>query len=171
MRSGTDSTRRMIASTVVRSLNTGMTTERSGLDGTARPVRSDCMESRNVPHLLIVAPNWLGDAVMALPAIADIARALPESIITVSARPAIAPLFTMVPAVTHVVGRYERTYDAVLLLPNSLQAAVTAWRTGIPERWGYRTDCRGSLLTRGVAVPAAEHLHQAAYYQYLATAL
>ena len=30
-------------------------------------------------HLLILAPNWLGDAVMALPAIADVRRAAPET--------------------------------------------------------------------------------------------
>ena len=85
IRSGTASTRRMIVSTVVRSLNTGMTTDRSGSAGTARPECSECMESRNVPHLLIVAPNWLGDAVMALPAIADVARALDQTTIAVAA--------------------------------------------------------------------------------------
>jgi heptosyltransferase-2 len=129
------------------------------------------MEFANLPHLLIVAPNWLGDAVMALPAIADVARALGRSRIVVSARPPIAPLFSMVPFVHEVTGAYRRGYDAVLLLPNSFRAALTAWRTGIPERWGFRTDCRGPLLTRGVPSPAAEHLHQAAYYQHLASAL
>src|ERR1700687_2006457 len=65
-------TRRLLASTVVRSLNTGMTTDRSGSAGTAPSERSGCMETQNVPHLLIFAPNWLGDAVMSLPAIADL---------------------------------------------------------------------------------------------------
>ena len=108
---------------------------------------------------------------MALPAIADVARALRESRIVVSARPSIAPLFSMVTSVHEVTGAYTRGHDAVLLLPNSLQAALTAWRTGIPGRWGYRTDCRGPLLTRAVPVPPAEHLHQAAYYQHLVKAL
>jgi heptosyltransferase-2 len=129
------------------------------------------METRNVPHLLIVSPNWLGDAVMALPAIADVSRALGQTRIVVSARPSIAPLFSMVPSVHEVTGAYGRGHDAALLLPNSFQAALTAWRAGIPERWGYRTDCRGPLLTRAVPSPPAEHLHQAAYYQHLARAL
>ena len=42
-----------------------------------------------------------------------------------------------------------RPFDAALLLPNSFHSALTGWRAGIPERWGYRTDFRGPLLTRG----------------------
>jgi len=42
-------------------------------------------------RLVILSPNWLGDAVMALPAIADVRRAAPDASITVAARPAIAP--------------------------------------------------------------------------------
>src|SRR5215510_11374537 len=77
-RTGTASTRRMISSTVVRSLYTGMTTDSSGLAvrGGRRAVDIDV---ETVPHpaamspvrLLVFAPNWLGDAVMALPALAD----------------------------------------------------------------------------------------------------
>jgi len=131
-------------------------------------------------RLLVFAPNWLGDAVMALPAIADVRRGRPDLTIDVAARPAVAPLFGLVPGVGDVtvlpaggllagaVPRelQDRSYDAALILPNSFQAALTAWRAGIPERWGYRTDCRGPLLTRGVARPG--RVHQAAYYQRLA---
>jgi heptosyltransferase-2 len=131
------------------------------------------MEFRNVPQLLIVAPNWLGDAVMALPAIADVARAMPETRMTVAARPSVAPLFTMVPSVHDVVtsvGRRDTPFDAALLLPNSFQSALTVWRAGVRERWGYRTDYRGPLLTRAV-LPPPDHVHQAAYYQHLVRAL
>ena len=55
-------------------------------------------------HLVILAPNWLGDAVMALPAIADLRRAMPHAAITVAARPAIAPLFSLVPDVSDHTG-------------------------------------------------------------------
>jgi heptosyltransferase-2 len=136
------------------------------------------MEFQNVPHLLILAPNWLGDAVMALPAIADVARALPATRIAVAARPSVAPLFTMVPDVHDVVTLDSRkiprqpaaTYEAALLLPNSFQAALAVWRAGIPERWGHRTDWRGALLTRAV-LPPGDHVHQAAYYQHLTSGL
>jgi heptosyltransferase-2 len=140
------------------------------------------METKTVPHLLIFAPNWLGDAVMALPAIADLRRALPDARIDVAARPSIAPLFAMASGIDEVVtldSRRDpeavsvirsRDHSAALLLTNSFQTALTVWRAGVPERWGYRTDWRGPLLTRAI-LPAAGSLHQAAYYQHLVARL
>src|SRR5438445_52745 len=52
-------------------------------------------------RLVILAPNWLGDAVMALPAIADVRRGEPGATITVAARPAVAPLFALVPGAAY----------------------------------------------------------------------
>ena len=56
-----------------------------------------------VPRLAVIAPNWLGDAVMALPAIADIRRASPDAWLAVVARPNIAPVFQMVPGINQVI--------------------------------------------------------------------
>jgi heptosyltransferase-2 len=128
-------------------------------------------------RLVILAPNWLGDAVMALPAIADVRRAAPAASITVAARASVAPLFALVPEVddTLVLGANapealaEKKFDAALLFPNSTRAAIVVRRAGIPERWGYRTGWRGALLTR--AVPPARGLHQVEYYQRLVRAL
>ena len=128
-------------------------------------------------RLVILAPNWLGDAVMALPAIADVRRAAPVASITVAARAPIAPLFAMARDVdeTLTLGDDEAEtlaaprFDTVLLLPNSTRAAIVARRAGIAERWGYRTGWRGSLLTR--AIPAPRGVHQIEYYQHLAGAL
>ena len=114
---------------------------------------------------------------MALPAVADVQRSLPDTVLAVAARPAVAPLFQLVPGVSEVVTLArrgvldagielrDRGFDAALLLPNSFHAALMATRAGIAERWGYRTDWRGRLLTR--AVPAPSGLHQAEYYQQL----
>jgi heptosyltransferase-2 len=149
------------------------------------------MESENLAHaprtskpLVVFAPNWLGDAVMALPAIDDVRRQMPDRRVAVAARPAIAPLFALVPGIGDVVvvprrgpGRgagVQRLRDAsfgvALLLPNSLQSALTAWRAGIAERWGYRAHGRALLLTRPVSRPATPG-HQARYYQGLTEAL
>ena len=54
-------------------------------------------------HLVILAPNWLGDAVMALPAIADVRRASASASITVAARAPVAPLFALVPEVDETI--------------------------------------------------------------------
>jgi heptosyltransferase-2 len=126
-------------------------------------------------RLLVFAPNWLGDAVMALPALADVRQALPSATIDVAARPPIVPLFTLVPAVNNVLtlekghGSIELLrnghYELALLLPNSFNAARLAWSAGIPERWGYRSDFRSPLLTKAVGAP--NRVHQAEYYRHL----
>lgn len=139
-------------------------------------------------RLVILSPNWLGDAVMALPAIADLRRAAPDAQIAVAARPAIAPLFRLVPdvndtivlskpAAIHDVGRWRALgaelaggeFDTALLFPNSMHAALLVSRAAIPERWGYRTGWRGSLLTR--AIQRTSGLHQVESYQQLVHAL
>ena len=139
-------------------------------------------------RLVILSPNWLGDAVMALPAIADLRRAAPDAAITVAARAAIAPLFQLVPEINetivlpkapamHDVGGWARLgaelahrgFEAAVLFPNSLHTALIVSRAGVPERWGYRTGWRGSLLTRAIDRPPG--LHQVASYQHLVHAL
>jgi lipopolysaccharide heptosyltransferase II len=127
-------------------------------------------------RLLVFAPNWLGDAVMALPALSDLRVHLPEASIDVAARPPVAPLFTMVPTVNAVVtldrhlDRLRRgQYEAALLLTNSFNTARVAWRAAIPERWGYRRDFRTLLLTKSVTPPT--RVHQTEYYRHLVRAL
>jgi heptosyltransferase-2 len=129
-----------------------------------------------VKRILVVAPNWLGDAVMALPAIADFRRALPDASIAVAARPAVAPLFSLVRDVDEVLLMPRRApypfsgVDTAILLPNSFHAALVTACSGVPRRWGYRTDCRGMLLTRAVD-PPRRGTHQVDAYQQLARRL
>jgi heptosyltransferase-2 len=116
---------------------------------------------------------------MALPAIADVRRAMPDAVIDIAARPSIAPLVPLVPGVHGEVvlegpaasleALRAGRYDTALLLPNSFKSAWMARRAGIGERWGYRHDVRSPLLTR--AVPAPSRVHQAEYYQQLTRAL
>jgi len=143
------------------------------------------MTSDPFSRLVVVAPNWLGDAIMALPAIADVRRQAASTHIVVAARASVADVFTIAPAVNEVLtlqwdGRWkhrealatdvraldEAGADITLLLPNSFAAAWMVRRARIAERWGYRTDLRAALLSRAVRVPRGS-LHQAAYYQHL----
>jgi len=137
---------------------------------------------------VVLAPNWLGDIVMALPAIASLRALWPTAHLSVAARASVAPLLSLVDGVDAVVmleGRGGRLgalsggadrdtlangrFDIAVLLPNSFHAALLARRAGIPERWGYRTDLRGPLLTR--AIPRRPSVHHGEYYLALATAL
>jgi heptosyltransferase-2 len=140
-------------------------------------------------RILVLAPNWLGDAVMALPAMADVRRQYPSARIIAAARASVAPLLSMAPAIDEVLtlgwrGRAldratrandvaamrAASPDAAILLPNSFAAAWLVHQARVPERWGYARDVRRLLLTR--AVPRAPRgLHQGAYYQHLVRAL
>lgn len=140
-------------------------------------------------RVVIVAPNWLGDAVMALPAVADLRAHFAGATFAVAARPQVAPLFDMVQGVDSVITLPGRggvavltswradvaaltagSFDTAVLLPNSFVSAFIAARAAIGDRWGFATDWRGRYLTR--AVPKARGLlHQSAYYQALVSAL
>jgi heptosyltransferase-2 len=146
--------------------------------------------SAAISSILVRAPNWLGDVIMALPAIGAIRVSFPTVPLTVAARAGLAPLFAHVPAVDDVValagrggaselGAWQRNvaalgaahHDAAILFPNSLIAALQVHRAGIPERWGYATDARRLLLTRAVPKPKAIRIHQVDYYLELVRAL
>jgi heptosyltransferase-2 len=149
---------------------------------TINPMQRRMPDARVV---LVLAPNWLGDAVMALPAIADVRRAVPSGRLVIAARRSVADVFRMVPFVNDVLtlqwdGRWWRRQafdtdvnalrevgaDAALVLPNSFASAWLVRQAGVPERWGYRSDLRGRLLSRAVRVPRRS-VHQGAYYQHL----
>ena len=140
-------------------------------------------------RIVVLAPNWIGDAVMALPAIASVRHWQPSAHLAVAARKSVAPLFSMIDGVDAVVTLGGRggwsdvwrmwrdagalaagSYDAALLLPNSLHVAILARRAGIPQRWGYRADLRSRLLTRAVPRPQG-FVHHAEYYLQLVRGL
>lgn len=118
---------------------------------------------------------------MALPALAAVRRAFEGRTIVLAATAGIAPLFEertparpdeilTVDGAREAVQLRDARADAILLLRNSFGSAWTARRSGIPERWGYRADWRGALLTRGVRRPRRA-VHQVEYYLELARGL
>jgi heptosyltransferase II len=110
-------------------------------------------------EILILAPNWLGDAIMALPAIRDVRRHFSGQRLSVAARPSIAPVLRAVPGVDRIIvlerGKEPSQLrgDVGILLPNSFRSAWILKKAGIKERWGYRSDFRRPLLTRSVPKP------------------
>src|SRR5205809_5481473 len=116
---------------------------------------------------------------MALPAIADIRRGMPGAALDVVARPSVAPLFGLTPGPGAVIEAADRrhladslkrqAYDVAILFPNSFASALAAERAGIRERWGYRGQWRGPVLTR--AVPPPRSLHWPEVLQHLRRAL
>ncbi len=109
--------------------------------------------------IVILAPNWLGDAMFALPAIRDVRRHFAGRPLTIAARPSIAPVFRAVPGVDHIKvlepGKEATQIEADIgiLFPNSFRSAWILKRAGVRERWGYGSDFRRLLLTRAVRRP------------------
>lgn len=133
-------------------------------------------EPRNI---VVRAPNWLGDAVMALPTFAALRERYPGARIAAAARAHLADVFAACPAIDEVIlvprgalalarhawGLRARRFDLGVLLTNSFATAAWLRLAGARERVGYARDGRGFLLTRAVA-PTPEILaaHQAEYY-------
>lgn len=122
---------------------------------------------------LIVAPNWIGDAVMAQPLLALLRAQRPDGVIDALCPPHIAPVFSAMAEVDSIVtaanvhgrldlpgrwrlaGRLRRAgYDRAIVLPNSAKSALVPRLAGIPQRIGYRGEARGLLLNRMPAEPA-----------------
>lgn len=139
--------------------------------------------------LLVRAPNWIGDAVMATPTLAALHAGLPGARITVLAQSAVAEVLVGHPAVDDLMvdahrgahggvsGRCRlaseirgRGFDAALLLPNSFGSALVAALARVPVRVGYRTDGRGPLLTIALGRPPKPLPHMTVYYLGLLTA-
>ncbi len=132
---------------------------------------------RNQTKILVRATNWVGDAVMSLPAIRAVRDALPAAHLTVLARPAVADLYARESAIDSVTiysgGRRQtadalrrESFDCALLLPNSFDAALLAWMARIPRRIGYNRDARRWLLTEAIPPPESGEIprHQRFYY-------
>lgn len=119
-------------------------------------------------RLVMVAPNWLGDAVMSLSAV-DRVAAVGGWDLTVVASPYTARVYWGVEGVHEIQAdarggrlarirartRALRAYGAhaVVVLPPSFSSAIPAWLSRVRERVGFAADARRALLTRAVAPP------------------
>jgi heptosyltransferase II len=127
--------------------------------------------------ILIRATNWVGDAIMALPALRAVRTRFPEAEITILARPYVAFIYKnqrvcdkvmLVDYKRDMVGEIrEQKFDKALLLQNAFEAGWFAWRAGIPERIGYARDGRSLLLTKAVPVPKPGEIPAHEQYYYL----
>jgi len=149
------------------------------------------IEPGRIRKILVREVNWVGDAVLTLPALDALDRRFPEAEIVVVGRPWVAGLFGGQGSVDRVLayesagahgglsGRWALArrlrldgFDLALLFPNSFDAAVVPWLAGIPRRVGYPTDARRLLLTHPVRAAArAGGRHQVFRYLDLVRAL
>lgn len=115
-------------------------------------------------RILIVAPSWVGDMVMAQSLFIRLKQLYPDSIIDVLAPAWVLPLVQHMPQIRSGLAnpfghgqlrlaerfRFARSlkhhYDWAIVLPNSLKSALIPWLAGIPKRTGFIGELRYGLL-------------------------
>ena len=139
-------------------------------------------------RLGVFLPNWIGDVVMATPALRALRNHFgPEAHLVGVMRPYVAEVLAGDRWLDEVVVYAKRSgsngltgreaigrlraakLDQILLLTNSFRTAWMAWRSGVPRRVGIRGEGRGWLLTQRIAQPihAATGLRWASIATYL----
>ena len=123
--------------------------------------------------ILIIAPNWIGDAVMTQPLLAALKKQYPESNIDVLASTWVAPIYRACSEVNQVIeAKFEhkqlqlglrkqlakelaaKKYQACFVLPNSFKSAIIPWLANIPFRVGYRGELRFGLINLSLDNPS-----------------
>lgn len=131
------------------------------------PVSHESVTSKSfagAPRLLVVSLSWLGDCVMAMPAIAAFRKQLPHAHITVLAKPSVGPVWSLFSGIDSVIplqkglgGMLETvslvkagSFDFAYILPNSFRSAWIPWLAGVPGRRGVPGQIRQWMLTESV---------------------
>lgn len=140
-------------------------------------------------RILIRGTNWIGDAIMTIPAMDSIRATYPQAHIAVLAKPWVADIYRLFCAVDEVIvyeNKYDnitgvfrlaqllkkKKFDAAILLQNAIEAAIMTLIAGIPVRAGYNSDGRGILLTHSVKRnKEILKMHQTDYYLEMVKAL
>ncbi|HEV3240816.1 MAG TPA: lipopolysaccharide heptosyltransferase II [Casimicrobiaceae bacterium] len=125
-------------------------------------------------RILIVAPSWVGDAILSEPLFAMLREPLEEPIVDVLVPPWCAPVYERVRGVGKIIESpfrhgelgfkarralareiRARGYTRAFVLPNSFKSALIPWLAGIPRRIGYAGEGRRVLLTEARSVDRA----------------
>ena len=124
-------------------------------------------------RILIIAPNWIGDAVTTQPLLATLKAQYPESTIDVLASHWVAPIYRACSEVHEIIeAQFEhkqlqwklrkqlakeiesKKYQASFVLPNSFKSALIPWLANIPFRIGYRGELRFGLINLALDNPS-----------------
>ena len=140
------------------------------------------MLDKSCKNLLVRGVNWIGDAVMTLPALRALRKALPEAKISLLVKPWVSTIFERDPNVDEIISYNDvhrsifgkmklsrmlnkKGFSCAILFQNAFDAAFITFLAGIKERAGYNRDGRGFLLTEAVKVPQKEtNIHHIYYY-------
>ncbi len=131
----------------------------------------------DAPRTLVIAPNWVGDLVMAEPVLRALAASGRE--LTLFVKAPLAPLARLLPGVAATIARGADAtaavaamaaggFDEAVVLPNSFRSAWLPARAGIARRFGYRGDLRAPLLAPALPRPRGRRPQVEDYRELLA---
>jgi heptosyltransferase-2 len=136
-------------------------------------------QPEDIKRIVARTPNWVGDAVMSIPALRELRSLFPHAQITLAAPGGTADVFMGADFADDVLetkrGTWasianarewrQRRFDLAVLFQNAFAAAATAFLARVPLRIGYDTERRGALLTTAVPLPGwASKRHESFYY-------
>ncbi|HEY6186395.1 MAG TPA: lipopolysaccharide heptosyltransferase II [Pyrinomonadaceae bacterium] len=145
-------------------------------------MRERSIQREAIRRVVVRGTNWVGDAVLTIPALRELRRLLPDAHITLATRSWAKGLFADADFLDDLLiydrGRRDfgavlrqtrewrrRRFDAAVLFQNAFEAALIARAARVPIRMGYATYGRRSLLTHPLPVPAWRgERHEVFYY-------
>ncbi len=118
------------------------------------------LETQEPKRILVRGVNWLGDAVMTIPALLRLRERFPDAHIALLTSGKLAELWRHCPAINETIVSStnesvfatshilrEKKFDMALVLPNSPRSAIECWLARIPRRIGYARPWRSVFLT------------------------
>jgi lipopolysaccharide heptosyltransferase II len=136
----------------------------------------------SVKQIIVRGTNWVGDAVMTIPALRALRAAFPDAEITLATRSWSEGIFADADFIDKLliydrdrgaladfaaqVRKWKKSrFDMAILFQNAFEAAAIAFAARVPERIGYATDGRGMLLTQPLSIPHwRKERHEVYYY-------
>ena len=132
--------------------------------------------------ILIRGTNWIGDAVMTIPAIRKLRSIFPDAEMTLLTRGWAEGIFrasglfdqilTTDSAFDQVRQLRRERFELAVVFPNSFQSALVTKLSGVRRRFGYASDKRSMLLTDAIEIPEwKDSRHEVHYYLNLVDAI
>jgi heptosyltransferase-2 len=152
-------------------------------------MRKSGIKAENLKRVVVRGTNWVGDAVMTVPALRALRHLLPEAHLTLVTRASAKGVFegadflddlllddsgpgSLRHGLVQAREWRKQDFDLAILLPNSFEAALIAMLGRVRYRLGYATQGRSLLLTHPVALPEwRDARHESFYYLNLIAAL
>ena len=138
------------------------------------------LKQENIKRIVVRGTNWVGDAVLTVPALRELRRLFPDSQITLATRPWAKELFAnaeflddllvfdrrgIASVLSQVSEWKKRKFDLAVVFQNAFEAALVPALARVPVRVGYATEGRRFLLTNPLTLPQwRSSKHEVFYY-------